>query len=267
MKPCPLCAEAIQDSAIKCRFCGSMLDADPATTVAVQQQTPSIVGGLHQERLWIVLWCIGGMISAFLPWVKAPFVGSVSGVDGTDGWLVVVVFAVGLFICLSGDQRLVPPMGARAGVLLSGLAAVGIAAWKISDVYKLAASGNGEGFGGMSKAISVGAGLYVMLAAGVALAGAALRTSTGGSHQQRPKSVAVSQASNSMDSSIASYEKSSFAADSASDAEAARLIKRAQSHQYERQFDEARALYEEVVARFPEFKQATMARQQIKNLR
>jgi len=49
--------------------------------------------------------------------------------------------------------------------------------------------------------------------------------------------------------------------------EADALVKRAQDHHFAKRFSEAIELYEEVVTRFPESKQAARARAQIKNLR
>jgi uncharacterized membrane protein YvbJ len=38
MKPCPFCAEQIQDDAVKCRFCGGSMDSFPRALEAPYQR-------------------------------------------------------------------------------------------------------------------------------------------------------------------------------------------------------------------------------------
>jgi TolA-binding protein len=55
---------------------------------------------------------------------------------------------------------------------------------------------------------------------------------------------------------------------SAEEIEAAQtLLAQAQKHHFSKQFQEARAIYKQIVERYGDTKQATVARQQIENLR
>jgi hypothetical protein len=128
--------------------------------------------GFHARRFSLLAAsCIGGL-GTFLPWVKAPIIGTVAGTQGPDGWISLGLFAVVATLAYRGESRNEMTHGAKLGSAIIGGIAGAIAIWKIVGFnLKMSDMPSGNPFAeAMAMSSGVCVGLYVIAVAGVATA-------------------------------------------------------------------------------------------------
>ncbi len=126
--------------------------------------------GIHRQRKVIAALGAAGMLATFLPWITAPIVGAVYGTAG-DGWISFALFALATGIAFVGDRS--RPLTAALlwpAVVAPAIAASALGVFKFFHIQDMKESLSSDQFGSViAPAIQIGPGLYLLVAAGVAL--------------------------------------------------------------------------------------------------
>ncbi len=118
---------------------------------------------MHKQRIALLIACGIGIIATFLPWVNAPFIGSVSGSAG-DGWFSFTFFTIAGIICLFGNRANMIKKGQVIAVIFFALLSVALGIWKLIDISSIIGRDNI-----FSASVTPGIGLFAIILAGIAL--------------------------------------------------------------------------------------------------
>jgi hypothetical protein len=132
---------------------------------------------MHKQRIAVTLCAGAGALGCFLPWVNLPIIGSVNGMQGSDGVIMLLLFAPAAIFALRPETGR-PLRGGRlwAAVVPAAMAGL-LGIWKIVDFHSGTSSLNqGNPFGSaLSAPVSIGLGLYLISLAGLLCAVLGLR--------------------------------------------------------------------------------------------
>lgn len=125
----------------------------------------------HKQRIGILIASGLGVSATFLPWVHAPLIGSVAGTAG-DGWITLVLFLPGLILALRDEKSNAIRGRKRLAIAIPAILAAILGAWKIFSFGQLksAAPDDNPFAKAMSASVQIGVGLYLLVAAGIAVA-------------------------------------------------------------------------------------------------
>lgn len=124
-----------------------------------------------QRRYGLIAACIGAL-GSFLPWVSVPIIGSVSGIEGSDGFMNIALFGAAGVLCLKGSSVTNAVLVKKERIIISVLAGIAglIGLWKIIDVNSAKSELGDNVFAqALGSNTHVGIGLYIIVAAGAAL--------------------------------------------------------------------------------------------------
>jgi hypothetical protein len=123
---------------------------------------------MNKQRLAILIASGLGALATFMPWVKAPIVGTISGTQG-DGWITLVLFAVSIVLSLMNDKTKKIEGSKLYGAIIPAVIAALVGIWKIIDFNsKMGDVGDNPFAQALGASVSIEFGLYLVVLAGIA---------------------------------------------------------------------------------------------------
>jgi hypothetical protein len=191
-RQCPYCKETVLVGARKCKYCGELLDYDlehyrtrRESMRSAATATP-LIAGIHLQRIAIAFAAGVGMLATFLPWAHAPIIGSINGTAG-DGWITLALFVPAIIIVLCGGRSNPVVGGARLWATIPAGIAAFIGLYDIMNFqHRVKEIPKDNPYAkAMSVSVQIDIGIFVLIAAGIALVVLAWAMATPPSNKSR----------------------------------------------------------------------------------
>ena len=128
---------------------------------------------MNQQRLAILIAAGLGALATFMPWIRAPFIGTIAGSQG-DGWYTLALFSVAIVVSLLSDKTKRIEGGALYAAIIPSIIAALIGIQKISYFSSMMADmkadmGDNPFAMALGATVSIEFGLYLLVLAGLAV--------------------------------------------------------------------------------------------------
>ncbi len=123
---------------------------------------------MHKQKTGMLI-CGGvGLLSCFLPWATVPIVGSINGMQGDDGIIMIVLLLPAVALALMGDKTQPLTGGKLHGAAIPAILASLLSILKVVDFNsKMGDADDNPLAQAMASTVSIGIGLYLLCVVGI----------------------------------------------------------------------------------------------------